>query len=297
MPGRKTANPMDETPKVVTANAYTANAAEFRVDPDEIISCARIRFLVVALCNTIAPALVGIIVYHVTHSLTIEVDFASASCDALSLLLNIVVEYIKHGASHRSVLLLDFGGGFLSMALLFGVAIFGVLNATSRVLNPMDEREKVEHVGLMLFYNCFSLVLDVFTLTFWWRSRDLFMPSGINQPTDSLNVNSGLLHALVDFMRGLSVTGTSFWMIYISLKGEAPWMDLKDKVHGDVFGSFLLCACVLVSAAFLLKESIQTLAKICANEPSKVEDDRLIKGHRHEIADENYGSVMHVTAP
>jgi len=292
MPGRKTTKPTQEAPNPATKSigASKISNAQALSDPDMVISRARIRFLAVALCNTIAPAMVGIIVYHVTHSLTIEVDFASASCDALSLLLNIIVEYIKNGAaSHRSVLLLDFGGGFVSMALLFGVAIFGVLNATTRVLNPVNEKEKVEHVGLMLFYNCFSLALDIFTLSFWWRSRDLLMPSGINQPADQLNVNSGLLHALVDFMRGLSVAGTSFWMIYINLKGEAPWMDLKDKVHGDIFGSFLLCACVLVSAAFLLKESIETLRKICANETSKVEDGKLLNGH--DTPNESYGSL------
>jgi Co/Zn/Cd efflux system component len=291
MPGRRTgSNPIQQA-RPQSDNIY---AAAENTDPlvqcDEVISKARIRFLAVALCNTVAPALVGLIVYHVTHSLTIEVDFASASCDALSLLLNIIVEYMKNkAASNRLVLVLDFGGGFISMALLVGVAVFGVLNATNKVINPVDESERVEHVGLMLFYNSFSVALDIFTLVYWWQSRSLLMPPGSR--SDQLNVNSGLLHSIVDFMRGIAVTGTSFWMIYINFKAETPWNELKDKVHGDVFGSFLLCACVLFSAAFLLKESIDTLRKIC--DSTKVEQN--IPVARPVTAPDairgNYGSI------
>lgn len=286
-----TSKPVQESQRVASDRIYDSENTDSMVDFDVLVSRARIRFLAVALCNTIAPALVGVIVYHVTHSLTIEVDFASASCDALSLLLNIVVEYLKSGAaSSKSVLLLDFGGGFISMALLIGVAIFGVLNATNRALNPVDESERVDHIGLMLFYNCFSLALDMFTLVFWWKSKDLFCGAH-GQTSDQLNVNSGLLHSIVDFMRGLSVTGTSFWMIYVNLKAETPWAELKDKVHGDVFGSFLLCACVLVSAAFLLKESIDTLRKICAPDAFKVESTSKAMLDNSSRGTGNYGSL------
>merc|ERR1719428_1444280 len=145
MPGHKTGNKsIQESQKQVESNMiYESENTDPAIECDTLVSRARIRFLAVALVNTIAPALVGVIVYHVTHSLTIEVDFASASCDALSLLLNIVVEYLKSGAESKSVLLLDFAGGFISMALLIGVAIFGVLNATNRALNPVDESERV----------------------------------------------------------------------------------------------------------------------------------------------------------
>lgn len=310
MPGQKGTRGVPATPEVKTANSYESATrlpsegshphfavGEVRIlkadrtsvdDFDSIVSRARIRFLAVALCNTVLPAFVGIIVYHVTHSLTIEVDFASSSCAALSLILNITVEFLKKGQCNRgghsgkSVLLLDFAGGFISMALLLGVAIFGVRNATNRVAK-MDESERVGHVGLMLVYNCFSVLLDMFTLAFWWKSRDLLSPPTTRQRQDQLNVNSGLLLSIVDFMRGLSVTGTSFWMLYINMKGETALMELKDKVRGDVFGSFLLCACVLISASFLLKESIDTLHRIVTND-SKVEDRMLTKGN-------DYGSL------
>lgn len=285
MPGRNTAS----DPIQSSGNTYQAENTDPLIECNEVISKARIRFLAVALCNTVAPALVGLIVYHVTHSLTIEVDFASAACDALSLLLNIIVEYMKSGAaSRKTILVLDFGGGFISMALLVGVAVFGVLNATNKVLNPVSYNERVEHVGLMLFYNCFSLALDLFTLVYWWKSKDILMPKGGGQRSDQLNVNSGLLHAVVDFMRGLTVTCTSFWMLYINFKAETPWNELRDKVHGDVFGSFLLCACVLFSAAFLLKESIDTLRKIC--ETSKMDPDEVPVARTDSLRG-NYGSI------
>lgn len=301
MPGRKTeAERLQESSKVESPNKSGSDGLTACCEVDSAVSRTRIRFLAMALINTILPALVGIMVYHVTHSLTIEVDFASAACDALSLFLNIVVEYLKHGtASGKMVLLLDFGGGFVSMALLFGVAVFGVLNATNRAFNPIrgDEHVDYDHVGLMVLYNCFSLLLDCCTLVFWWRSRDLLMPPGNDQQSDQLNVNSGLLHSIVDFMRGLSVTGTSFWMVYINLKRETPWMELKEKVHVDVFGSFLLCACVIVSAAFLLKESIETLRKICIEQDcafcvrsAKKVEDQVLNGGK-EYVNGTYGSL------
>jgi len=300
MPGQKGKRGVPAQPEVETADTYASTThkkpsegSHPDLDFDSIVSRARIRFLAVALCNTILPALVGIIVYHVTHSLTIEVDFASAACAALSLILNILVEFLKKGQCHRegysgkSVLLLDFGGGFISMALLLGVAIFGVRNAASRV-RQMDESERVGHVGLMLVYNCFSVLLDMFTLAFWWKSRDLLSPMTVRQRHDQLNVNSGLLLSIVDFMRGLSVTGTSFWMLYINMKGETGWIELQDKVRGDVFGSFLLCACILISASFLLKESIDTLCRIITNDP-KVEDKLLTEGN--DSIRRQYGSL------
>lgn len=261
-------NVSDEASNIVTRlylkRKLQLNDAKTRRQEEDIIRQVRIRFLFVALCATLLPALSGVMVYYATNSLTVEVDFLSCGSDVISFALNILIEYAKMSMrEERCILLLDFLGGFVSCMLLLCVAFFGVLDAMSRANFASENMgsNRVVHQDLMLFYNFFCLTLDILAVAFLFRLREMMNPGG-RSGRDQLNVTSGVMHTVVDFLRTMFVTGTTFWMFYVSSKHETPWAEFSQKVNGDVFGSFLLCACVVLSAAFLIRESLKTLMKI-----------------------------------
>lgn len=228
---------------------------------------ARIVFLSIAFIAAVTSAIMGVTAWQATNSLTVEVDDISSWADAGSLLLNIVIERLKIKLkTRRSVLIADFIGGFLSLATLMGVALFGVVNALKRSEQDHHQGNNLKQPGFMLFYNCVSLGLDIIALIAFCGLRDKMEPPELNLD-DRLNVISGLVHMLVDLARAVSVMGTTIYMFYVvSRTDETPWEKLSEKIHGDVFGSFLVCTCVLICVMMLMCSSARTLWELTKDE-------------------------------
>merc|ERR1719160_2294010 len=79
----------------LSAGTGEASAEEAVKQMEARVLHARIIFLIIALIAALVSAAMGIIVFKATNSLTIEVDDISSWADALSLLVNIIVEYTK----------------------------------------------------------------------------------------------------------------------------------------------------------------------------------------------------------
>lgn len=256
---------------------------------EEQVLKARIVFLSVALVAALTSAIMGITAWQATNSLTVEVDDISSFADAASLLLNIIIERLKVKLkTRRSVLIADFVGGFVSLATLMGVALFGVVNALKRNEQDHQQGNQISNPRFMLFYNIISLGLDALALVAFCGLKNRMEPPELN-PDDKLNVVSGLVHMMVDLARGLSVTGTSIYMLYVVSKtDETPWQKLSEKIHGDVFGSFLVCTCVLICVLLLMWSSARTLYALMSEEDeeekSLSDNDKGRKSIDHGVA-------------
>lgn len=224
---------------------------------------ARIIFLSISFFSALVSAVMGIAAWKVTNSLTVEVDDVSSWADAASLMINIGFEHTKAKlTTRRGVLIADFAGGFVSLAMLLGVAMFGVANALQRREGDHKASNNLQQPFFMLLYNIASLVLDFIAIFAYLALRSRMEPEEV-VPDDKLNVVSGLMHMMVDLARGLSVTGTTIYMLYIANRtDETPWQKLSEKIHGDVFGSFLVCTCVLICVFMLMTGSAKTLQSL-----------------------------------
>lgn len=222
---------------------------------------ARLAFLCTALGSAIVSAIAGITVYALSNSLTVEVDFLNSSSDAFSLMVNIFAEYAKSSVSNpRYILSIDLVGGFVSLTMLVGVVFFCLVRAKARSDRPLAPESHVEHMGPILAYNVVTLACGAVTLYVWRRfySR-MGMDNGTSR-TDWVNVFSGLLHVAMDFLGGMILVCTSFWLLYLSMKPEDHWLrrDAVNMVRSDAVGSVLLCACVILSALVMVVQSIRS---------------------------------------
>jgi len=216
---------------------------------------ARLTYLSFNLAFILLNLLGGYYVYESTKSLTIEVDFMSFGCEVLAVLINIIIEMVKRRQMQpKSVLILDLIGGMSSLALLIAVGMFGVFAAISTEEQLEENRgpPPAQHLTQMLKFSTFSLTLSVVNLSIFGSLKDRMLPAD-GEVHDQLNLMSNLAHSLVDFVTNFAVLGTSFWLKY-GVK-EDNWMEMrKHKVWVDVFGSFMVCACILVSILWLMRD-------------------------------------------
>eukprot|EP00929_Paragymnodinium_shiwhaense_P013957 TRINITY_DN121811_c0_g1_i1.p1 TRINITY_DN121811_c0_g1~~TRINITY_DN121811_c0_g1_i1.p1 ORF type:complete len:412 (+),score=72.55 TRINITY_DN121811_c0_g1_i1:132-1367(+) len=246
-------------------NSDQAEAARFQ---------ARMRFFFVTLVATCVPMLFGIIVYPETNSLTVEMDTINALLDLVSVLLNMGVEVFKHRATDKTIILkLDMLGCGSSLMLLVSAGIFGLMRAVPRAEVPTAPASHVGHFGLMVAYNLVGLLCGAMTSLFWLLTHhEMEEARSADGRGDELNVLSSLMHLLVALAMDVTVFLTSMWMMYVTQKGEVGGKLDVDAAEGDVVGSVVLCTCILLSAAILVKESIQThnsLQEPCSQAASK----------------------------
>lgn len=218
---------------------------------------ARLTYLSFNLSFIMLNLLAGYYVYETTKSLTLEVDLLAFGCEVLAVSINIAIEVAKRKSMRpRSIMVLDLVGGLASLSLLIVVGVFGVWSAisTTEELNDNKRRspEPASHLSQMLQFSTFSLCLSVLNLSIFAKLQEKMLPAD-GDVHDQLNLLSNLAHSLVDFVTNFAVLGTSLWLKY----GIAPdtWLEMrKHKVLVDVFGSFIVCACILVSIVWLLRD-------------------------------------------
>lgn len=256
---------------------------------------ARLTYFSFNLTFILLNLLGGYYVYESTKSLTIEVDFMSFGCEVLAVLINIIIEVVKRRQkSPKSVLWLDLLGGLSSLALLIAVGMFGVIAAvyTEEALEDNKAPPAASHLNQMVKFSTFSLTLSVINLSIFGSLKDQMLPHG-GAVHDQLNLMSNLAHSLVDFVTNFAVLGTSLWLKY-GVKEES-WMEMrKHKVWVDVFGSFMVCACILVSILWLMRDvfhCVSWIRELEAEEASgkKLEDGGNLKKKVGEAP--NYGAV------
>lgn len=225
----------------------------------EPVVLARLTYLSFNLSFIILNLLAGYYVYETTKSLTLEVDLLAFGCEVLAVTINIAIEVAKRKSMRpRSIMVLDLVGGLASLSLLIVVGLFGVFNAisTTEELNDVKRRspEPASHLSQMLQFSTFSLCLSVLNLSIFARLREKMLPDD-GDVHDQLNLLSNLAHSLVDFVTNFAVLGTSLWLKYGI--GPDTWLEMrKHKVLVDVFGSFIVCACILVSIVWLLRDVV-----------------------------------------
>jgi len=233
---------------------------------------ARYFFLASSLGANVFMLFMGLGIYHWTNSLTVQVDAIGTGTDALCLMVNMGFEYAKAQAtSKKAVLGYDLIGGLISLLSLVFVAVYGLVLAMGRAQESASPEFMVEHPTLMIFYSIFGIAFDIFILMIWCRLRDLIIPPD-QRTRDVLNVISSLMHVVADGARELTLICTTAWLMFSSYSTTTPWEDITAQVHGDVSGCILLCACILVTAGWLLIQSCVTYShyeKECDEEAAK----------------------------
>lgn len=222
----------------------------------EPIVLARLIYLSFNLVFILLNLLCGYFVYETTKSLTIEVDFLSFGCEVLAVIINILIEVWKRKSVHpRSIMVLDLVGGLSSISLLICIGLFGLysaINATEELNDNRSFPQPAGHLDKMLQFSTFSLCLSVTNLGIFATLKEQMLPVDGNVH-DQLNVLSNLAHSVVDFVTNFAVLGTSLWLQF-GINEESYLAMRKHKVWVDVFGSFMVCACILVSVCWLLRD-------------------------------------------
>jgi len=254
---------------------------------EQVTFTSRLTYLSINFFFIVLNLGFGYVVYESTKSLTVEVDFLSFACEVLAVLINIVIEVVKRRALHaRKVMILDLVGGLSSLALLVVVGFFGVYSAVSTSAHLAKGAGSAPAVNTeeILEYSSFSLGLSVLNLGSFLYLKAKMLPQN-GDVNDQLNIMSNLAHSIVDFVTNFAVLGTSLWLQF-GVK-EANWFEMrKNKVWVDVFGSFMVCACILVSIVWLLRDILQAAVRI-REMPSAAEDCFEKRGIN------DYGSTKH----
>mmetsp|Transcript_41987 Transcript_41987/g.96417 ORF Transcript_41987/g.96417 Transcript_41987/m.96417 type:complete len:416 (-) Transcript_41987:31-1278(-) len=223
----------------------------------------RVQFLTASLALNLIPVTVGLAVYKLSNSLVVELDAVTALTDVFALLVNIAVECSKRKATAaRQILCLDLTGAGISLLLLVTIAVYGVMQAIDRYSKPTASGSDVHHLGYMCCYNMLAVACDGLTLVIWFCMRHGMSVAGEESTRDQLNTFSSLMHSCVNMVQDVSVTTAILCIWYVSTRsGESRKLQQLDTVAGDVFGSALVCFCVLISAAFMLRESVSVVQK------------------------------------
>lgn len=227
------------------------------------VSNTRLTYLAFNMTFIVFDLVVGYFVYQQTRSLTMEVDFLGFSCEIMALTINIAIELVKRTAPKmKTVMVLDLVGGLSSLALLVAIGFFGLYNtiATAHGLENGSIELPATHLKDMVEYSIVSLMLSVVNLSMFQWFKEKMLPAD-GDMRDQLNMLSNLAHSVVDFVTNFTVFGTSLWLRY-GVRQES-WSKMrKFKVMIDVFGSFMVCACILVSVCWLLRDIFHCIAQI-----------------------------------
>jgi len=221
---------------------------------------ARLVYLSSNLFLMILSLLYGFWVWESTDSLTIEVDLLSIGCTLTAILINIVVEVIKPRLSTtRGVVMIDLVGGLLSLALLLCVGIMGVLDAMQSTKDLKEHKgSSTRHLEKLLRYGAFALCLSGANLSIFGCLHNLMLPKE-GDVHDQLNILSSLAHAVIDLVSNFAVFGTSVWLQYF-MPQDKGWMEMREqKMWVDIFGSFMVCTCILISICFLFRDVAKSI--------------------------------------
>lgn len=222
---------------------------------------ARYLYLHINLCCILVAAATAGCIAQATNLLTVKLEFFCGVCDCVAVLVNLGVERTKSAVyTQRHVLMLDMLGSIISVALLAVVSLGGIVCAAWRENEQEYMARFVEHSGTMIPFSLFCVATSSVSLgAFYYLQEDMCPASVAN---DRLNLTSNALHALIDFVSGFGLLMTALWMHYTSRS----WEGAKHRVVADALGSFAICACTIMSMAFILREAAKTWAILHSGE-------------------------------
>eukprot|EP00928_Gymnodinium_smaydae_P037401 TRINITY_DN25967_c0_g5_i1.p1 TRINITY_DN25967_c0_g5~~TRINITY_DN25967_c0_g5_i1.p1 ORF type:complete len:337 (+),score=57.36 TRINITY_DN25967_c0_g5_i1:96-1106(+) len=239
--------------------------------PSKVI-IARILYLIFNLLCVALAFFGGMLIYTVTHSLSVELDFLVAACDTLSISINILAELLKWLVDSPSVVMMvDLIGCVLSLALLVIVSLYGLKDAAEReaaiTRHRLVRSSMVEDVDLMMYYAGYCLLLNLFIAFVFVFCLGSLIPA-TSREYDKLNLLSSVAHQVVDLAGNLVLFVTS---VYLKYNVDGGQIDFEGRARIDVVGSFLVNLCILASVFILANEAYHSLTLIMEMDPENKE--------------------------
>lgn len=229
------------------------------------VATIRIQFLCLNAVLLFLCILIGMIIYQTTESLTVELDLVGFGCDTLALLLNITIEFAKIWVHNpRYILIMDLAGFVLSLALLIGVALFGLAQSVRSYRSESAVRQAVHvsRLDAMVCYAMFTLIVNVVVISLFMYLKELMLPPSKSGARDQLNVQSSVAHACAGYVSSFVVLGTSIFLMFC-VPHDVPMLEkARQKVHIDVWGSVAVCLCICVSIIYVFREAMHTVMRI-----------------------------------
>jgi len=234
---------------------------------------ARLTYLTSNLILMLLSVLYGYWVWEDTQSLTIEVDLLSLSCTLVAVIINIVVEVVKPQlVTVRSVVMADVAGGLGALVMLVCVGVVGVIDAMQATEDLAEHHaHPTRHLEKLVRYGAFALCLSLANLAIFVSLYNLVLPKE-GDVHDQLNILSNLAHSLIDFISNFAVFGTAMWLQYGI--PNSTWEEMwQHKMWVDVFGSFMISACILISIAVMFREISHSLNWLAEHSGEEEEAD------------------------
>merc|ERR1719387_2555849 len=113
-----------------------------------------------------------------SNSDMVSVDAFTMVSDAMSFLINIIVEKVKQRTmqtkrgsveGHKALLQLDVLGGVCSFLILIIIVIWGALAADERLRHPRAKDSQIKFRLYIFLYSFFNLAVD--SVVFFWYRR------------------------------------------------------------------------------------------------------------------------------
>jgi len=217
----------------------------------------RFRFLLMNSLFLLGNVVMGVIVCKLTNSLAVKLDFSGVACSLIGSIVNIMVEFAKVRFADRSIIVgLDIAGCVLSLVLLMGVGVSGVVVAVERERHSMSFAARIQNPVLMLIYSSVDVFANT-TILVWFVCIKDQLQASVTHHVDLLNLSSCLAHNLADVVGGLVLLGTSLWVFLTypaDLPAGAEWPKMAFVSQVDAGGTFLVCACIFASVCFLVRD-------------------------------------------
>merc|ERR1712194_319034 len=195
------------------------------------------------------------------------------SVTLLALVVSIAVEFMKTRVqTARTVLILDLVGCVVSVILLVGVAVFGIVDAVYRTKGAQSER--VSHLEDMILFSACSFSVDIITLGFYWGLKKWMLQGDSGEKkADELNVLSSLLHLITDLGSSMVILVTAVVMKYGNFSGESWWEAIAHKVAIDSSGAVVVCICLVVAIVMFQQDAAKSIELIRALDDEKEQVD------------------------
>jgi len=262
-----------EDPRAPILEKEGATLHKYPWHPDASTSRFRLVYLTLNISANILMMGFGFIVYERTNSLSVMIDWLGGSVTLLALVVSIAVEFMKTRVqTARTVLILDLVGCVVSVVLLVGVAVFGIVDAVYRTKGAQSER--VSHLKDMILFSACSFSVDIITLCFYWGLKKWMLQGDSGEKkADELNVLSSLLHLITDLGSSMVILVTAVAMQYGNFSGESWWEAIAHKVAIDSSGAVVVCICLAVAIVMFQQDAAKSIELIRALDDEKEQVD------------------------
>eukprot|EP00928_Gymnodinium_smaydae_P046651 TRINITY_DN31094_c0_g1_i1.p1 TRINITY_DN31094_c0_g1~~TRINITY_DN31094_c0_g1_i1.p1 ORF type:complete len:292 (+),score=52.44 TRINITY_DN31094_c0_g1_i1:204-1079(+) len=256
----------DATNQMVSARtSVDGGTGSAEVDEEGHDNTLKLR-LVFLVFNTLCVAMtvaVGCMVFRMTNSVAVELDYMVSAADAVALMINVVTELVKSKVTDaKTFLVLDLLGCGGSIALLVFACAYGMCDVIFRSTSDPRHAAHIVHADLMIAYGALNMFVDALLLGIFWCARSYLLASS-RIVDDQLNMMSTIAHVVVDLVTAVVLCGTSIWMVY-GIHDRTQEEKIEHKLRIDLVGGVLVNACIVTSMIMLGKEALHTWAEIQA---------------------------------